>query len=119
MAAIGGNFCYGLWAPGVEQADVLVKNLVDGEGTAEYVKSDLSTKLKLMGVDVASFGRTSDFWFKRQYDETDESKNICLENSNPFEGTYKKLCFSPDGKVLMGGIGLLLPGGGDRLKLIA
>jgi len=104
VASIGGTFCYGLWAPGVEQAEVLVKNLVKGPGTAEYVSSDLSTKLKLMGVEVASFGRTMDFWMKRQYDEKDEKKIVSLENSNPFEGTYKKLCFSPDGKVLMGGI---------------
>merc|ERR1719190_347227 len=47
VAAIGGSFCYGLWAPGVEQAEVLVKNLVEGPGAAQYVKSDLSTKLKL------------------------------------------------------------------------
>ena len=55
-APIGGSFCYGLWAPGVEQAEVLVKNLVDGPGSAEYSSSDLSTMLKLLGVGVASFG---------------------------------------------------------------
>jgi len=115
-ASIDGNFCYGLWAPGVEQAEVLVKRLVDGPGAAHYSHSDLSTKLKLMGVDVASFGRTSDFWFKRQYDEADDKKVVSLENSNPFEGTYKKLCFSPDGKTLLGG--LLVGDTKDYTKLL-
>ena len=27
VASIGGTFCYGLWAPGVEQAEALVANL--------------------------------------------------------------------------------------------
>jgi NAD(P)H-dependent nitrite reductase large subunit/NAD(P)H-dependent nitrite reductase small subunit len=103
VAAIGGSLCYGLWAPGVEQADALVKNLVDGAGTVEYKGSDLSTKLKLLGVDVASFGRTLDFWFKRQFDGKDpEIKS--LECSDEVNGTYRRLCFSKDGSQLMGGI---------------
>ena len=37
---------------------------------AKFADADLSTKLKLLGVDVASFGGSSDFWFKRQYSST-------------------------------------------------
>merc|ERR1740116_214718 len=116
VASIGGTFCYGLWAPGVEQADTLVKNLVGGPGASEYTRSDLSTKLKLLGVDVASFGRDEDFWMKRQFDSTDETKIVSLESSNPFEGTYRKLCFTPDGKTLLGG--LLVGDANDYTKLL-
>ena len=63
VVSIGGVFCYGLWAPGVDQAGALVKNLVDGGGSASYEKSDLSTNLKLLGVDVATFGSDESFWF--------------------------------------------------------
>ena len=69
---------YGLIAPGVEMADILAFNLVratssalrgtcltllsvsktqtDGHAPRKMNNPDLSTKLKLMGVDVASFG---------------------------------------------------------------
>lgn len=49
---------YGLIAPGVEMADILSFNLTQTAGHAarKMNNPDLSTKLKLMGVDVASFG---------------------------------------------------------------
>ncbi|KAF9509211.1 hypothetical protein BS47DRAFT_1377626 [Hydnum rufescens UP504] len=53
---------YGLIGPGVEMADILSFNLTQTETTTGTFKPrkmndpDLSTKLKLMGVDVASFG---------------------------------------------------------------
>jgi len=103
VAAIGGSLCYGLWAPGVEQAEALVRNLVDGKGTVEYSGSDLSTKLKLLGVDVASFGRDLDFWFKRQFDGKDQNVQA-VECVNNLSGSYRRLCFSADGTKLMGGI---------------
>ncbi|HWL42070.1 MAG TPA: nitrite reductase large subunit NirB [Ilumatobacter sp.] len=49
--------CYGLVAPGYEQAAVLADRL--SGGTATYAGSDASTKLKLLGVDVASFGQAT------------------------------------------------------------
>ena len=64
VAAIDGKMCYGLWAPGVEQADALAQKLLGKPEAPEYFASDLSTKLKLLGVEVASFGRSADFWFK-------------------------------------------------------
>ncbi len=45
---------YGLVAPGYEMAEVLAAHLA-GEPRA-FFGGDLSAKLKLMGVDVASFG---------------------------------------------------------------
>ncbi|QRV85667.1 nitrite reductase (NAD(P)H) large subunit [Ceratobasidium sp. AG-Ba] len=51
---------YGLIAPGVEMADILAFNLTqtqEGQHKPRKMNDpDLSTKLKLMGVDVASFG---------------------------------------------------------------
>uniref|UniRef100_Q9UVH8 Nitrite reductase [NAD(P)H] n=1 Tax=Hebeloma cylindrosporum TaxID=76867 RepID=Q9UVH8_HEBCY len=52
-----GNY-YGLIAPGIEMADILSFNLTETDSHAPRKMNapDLSTKLKLMGVDVASFG---------------------------------------------------------------
>ena len=46
---------YGLVAPGYEMAEIAAANLT-GQARARSPGADLSTKLKLMGVDVASFG---------------------------------------------------------------
>ena len=45
---------YGLVAPGYEMADALARNLTGGDAT--FAGSDVSAKLKLLGIDVASFG---------------------------------------------------------------
>jgi nitrite reductase (NADH) large subunit len=45
---------YGLVAPGYEMAEVLADRFTGGGST--YAGSDVSTKLKLLGVDVACFG---------------------------------------------------------------
>ncbi|CAJ1410391.1 unnamed protein product [Effrenium voratum] len=115
VAAIGGNMCYGLWAPGVEQAEALSQNLLQGSGTAEYHSSDLSTKLKLLGVEVASFGRSADFWFKRQFDGKDPTVKF-IESKDDVSGTYRRLCFSEDGTKLMGGV--LVGDAKDYTKLL-
>ncbi|KAF8599087.1 nitrite reductase [Ceratobasidium sp. AG-I] len=61
---------YGLIAPGVEMADILSFNLTQtnsGEHKPRKMNDpDLSTKLKLMGVDVASFG---DFFADKRMQE--------------------------------------------------
>ena len=49
------NMCYGLVNPGYEMADLLATNLTTTT-EARFGGGDLSCKLKLMGVDVASFG---------------------------------------------------------------
>ncbi len=53
VAAIEGRL-YGLVGPGYTSAEVVVDRLLGG--AAEFPEVDLSTKLKLLGVDVASFG---------------------------------------------------------------
>ena len=83
---------YGLVAPGYEMAEVLAMNLTGSE--AQFTGADLSTKLKLMGVDVASFG---DY-------ELPAEKATPLTYEDPFSGVYKKLFFDLEGKRLLGGI---------------
>jgi nitrite reductase (NADH) large subunit len=89
--ALHGGMIYGLVAPGYEMAETLAARLTSDE-TKAFIGTDLSTKLKLMGVDVASFG-----------DYTGETtKPLTYEDT--FDGVYKKLFFSADGKKLVGGI---------------
>ncbi len=83
---------YGLIAPGWEMAKVVAGRLAGRNGL--FQGADLSTKLKLMGVDVASFGR---------YQAPPEVA-VPVVVQDPFAGVYKKLLFSPDGKKLVGGI---------------
>ena len=90
--ALHRNVCYGLVGPGYEMADVLAKNL-SGQ-TARYSGSDQSAKLKLLGVDVASFGDP--------FLEPPQARSIVYEDL--VKGVYKKLVLSEDGKRLEGGV---------------
>ncbi|QEG37230.1 nitrite reductase large subunit NirB [Bythopirellula goksoeyrii] len=83
---------YGLVAPGYEMAEILAMNLTGSE--ARFTGADLSTKLKLMGVDVASFGQN----------ELPADQATPLVYEDPIGGVYKKLLFDPAGKNLLGGI---------------
>jgi NAD(P)H-dependent nitrite reductase large subunit len=90
--ALHGGMVYGLVAPGYDMAETVAANLTGGD--QHFSGTDLSTKLKLMGVDVASFG---DY-------ESGPDKATPLSFEEPFSGVYKKLLFSLDGKRLLGGI---------------
>ncbi|WP_373652292.1 nitrite reductase large subunit NirB [Schlesneria sp. DSM 10557] len=90
--AYHNGMIYGLVAPGYEMADALASTLTGGD--KRFEKADVSTKLKLMGVEVASFG---------DYEATIETATP-LQFEDPFGGKYKKLLFSRDGKYLLGGI---------------
>ncbi len=90
--ALHGGMVYGLVAPGYEMAEVAAANLTGND--RYFAGADLSTKLKLMGVDVASFG---------SYDLPPE-RATPLVFADPFGGVYKKLIFSPDGTRLLGGV---------------
>jgi nitrite reductase (NADH) large subunit len=90
--ALHRGMIYGLVAPGYEMAEVLAANLTGA--TRTFTGADMSTKLKLMGVDVASFGDTSDAGGAAQ--------PVTFED--PFRGVYKKLWFNGDGTRLLGGI---------------
>ena len=91
-AAWGGK-TFGLVAPGYQMAQVAAAQLADRTGTV-FAGADMSTKLKLMGVDVASLGDAHGVGpGARAYSFVDEVKQI-----------YKKLVVSEDGKRLLGGI---------------
>ncbi|NIH82367.1 nitrite reductase large subunit NirB [Amycolatopsis viridis] len=94
-AAVGGR-CYGLVAPGYTMAEIVAAQLLGRSG--EFPGADLSTKLKLMGVDVASFGDA--------HGATENSAEVVL--SDAVGGYYKKLVVSEadsDGKrLLLGGV---------------
>ena len=90
-AAPGGRM-YGLVAPGYDMAEVVVDSLLDGPGT--FTGADMSTKLKLLGVDVASFGDA--------FATTEGSLELVY--SDAVAGVYKKLVVSDDGTRLLGGI---------------
>ncbi|MGZ6826176.1 MAG: nitrite reductase large subunit NirB, partial [Mycobacteriales bacterium] len=84
--------CWGLVAPGYAMAEAVVDRLLGGTGTFEG--ADLSTKLKCLGIDVASFGDA----FAR------EPGALELVWADPVAGVYKKLVVSDDAQRLLGGI---------------
>lgn len=90
--ALSGGMIYGLIAPGYEMAETLAAFLTGAE--RKFTGSDLSTKLKLMGVDVASFGNPF----------TEDKTARAMTFEDPFTGVYKKLVFNHDGAKLLGGI---------------
>lgn len=91
VACIGGR-CLGLVAPGYTMAEIVADRLLGGEGT--FPGADLSTKLKLLGVDVASFGDAF----------AQEPDGLEVVISDPVAGVYKKLVMSDDARTLRGGI---------------
>ena len=85
---------YGLVGPGYEMADVLARRLCGQE--ARFPGADLSAKLKLMGVDVASFGEP----FADA--EGVAARRVVIEDR--VSGVYQKLVVTADGEKLLGGI---------------
>jgi nitrite reductase (NADH) large subunit len=90
--ALFKGMIYGLVAPGYEMAEVVAANLCGGE--KEFNGYDMSTKLKLIGVDVASFGDP----FVTQ----PHARTIIFEDT--VKSVYKRINISNDGKELLGGI---------------
>jgi nitrite reductase (NADH) large subunit len=91
--ALWGGKIYGLVAPGYQMAQAVASQLA-GKSGATFTGADMSTKLKLMGVDVASLGDAhAALPGARSYSFVDERKQL-----------YKKLVVSEDGKRLLGGI---------------
>jgi nitrite reductase (NADH) large subunit len=91
VAAVNGR-CYGLVAPGYNTAEVVADRLLGGK--SEFPGADLSTKLKLLGVDVASFGDAMG--------ATEGALEVVF--NDPVAGTYAKVVVSDDAKTLLGGV---------------
>ncbi|MFJ9863752.1 nitrite reductase large subunit NirB [Streptomyces sp. NPDC101165] len=85
---------YGLVAPGYEQAETVAATIAaDETDQLTFTGADLSTKLKLLGVDVASFGDA--------HGTTEDCLDVVYSDSRA--GLYKKLVIGRDG-TLLGGI---------------
>jgi nitrite reductase (NADH) large subunit len=90
-AAVDGRV-YGIVAPGYAMAEVVAAQLTGGE--ASFPDPDMSTKLKLMGVDVASFGDA--------HGVTEGALEVVFNDA--VAGSYKKLVISDDSRTLLGGV---------------
>ena len=84
---------FGLVAPGYQMAEAAAASL-RGDSTRAFAGADMSTKLKLMGVDVASLGDA--------HAATSDAQCCTLVDERA--GIYKKLVISKDGTRLLGGI---------------
>lgn len=87
-----GGFCIGLVAPANTMAEIVADRLAGGEAVFEGF--DTATKLKLSGVDVASFGDA--------FANADGALEVVY--ADPARGVYQKLVVSDDAKTLLGGI---------------
>lgn len=100
--ALHENFIYGLIAPGYTMADVCAQvvahdlGLKTSENLPAFEGADMSTKLKLLGCDVASFGVN-----QPKPDDRDVQELVW---NDPFVGVYRKLIFNKAGTKLRGGI---------------
>jgi nitrite reductase (NADH) large subunit len=86
-AELGGRV-YGLVAPGYAMAEVAADRIVGGQAT--FPGADTSTKLKLLGVDVASFGVIEG--------------PLDVTFTDPATRVYAKLVLSDDAQTLLGGV---------------
>ena len=91
--ALWGGRIFGLIAPGNQMAQVAAEHIT-GSGTSEFTGADMSTKLKLMGVDVASVGDA--------HGNTEGALNYTYINE--VEEVYKKIVVSADKQHLLGAV---------------
>jgi len=87
-----GNFIYGLVAPGYRMAEAAVSQLTDDK--ISFSGADMSTKLKLLGVNVGSIGDA------HGRTEGAQRYTYCDENA----GVYKSIVVSRDGTKLLGAV---------------
>jgi nitrite reductase (NADH) large subunit len=86
--ALAGGMVYGLVGPCNTMAEVAADRIMGGASAFEG--ADMSTKLKLLGVEVAQFGAM------------DGALDVTY--MDPVAGVYKKLFISDDAQTLLGGI---------------
>jgi len=95
---------FGLVAPGYQMARTAVASLCGGE--TRFIGADMSTKLKLMGVDVGSIGDA-------HASTAGAQELLLLDRVN---GIYKKLVTDGEGNRLLGAI--LVGDGADYERLL-
>ncbi|MGY8856713.1 MAG: nitrite reductase large subunit NirB [Pseudomonadales bacterium] len=91
--AVWENKVFGLVAPGYNMASICAAQIT-GDSKQIFTGADMSTKLKLMGVDVGSIGDA--------HGSSEGSLSYLYQN--PAEGIYKKLVTTPDNKRLLGAV---------------
>ena len=91
--ALWGGMIYGLVAPGYNMAKVAAQHIT-GACTDTFEGADMSTKLKLMGVDVASIGDC--------HARTEGA--LCYSYNDEVNQVYKKIVVSADKKLLLGAV---------------
>ncbi|MCK2148369.1 nitrite reductase large subunit NirB [Marinobacter alexandrii] len=84
---------FGLVAPGYTMAHTLA-SVLNGDQDAAFTGADMSTKLKLLGVDVGSIGDA--------HGQTPGARNIRFNDEQV--GHYRRMVVSEDGKKLLGAI---------------
>jgi nitrite reductase (NADH) large subunit len=90
--AVWNGQVFGLVAPGYQMAKVAVSQITGGN--EQFTGADMSTKLKLLGIDVASVG-----------DSTARTPGArCYYYNDDFAEVYKCLVVSNDGKMLLGAV---------------
>lgn len=89
--ALHDETIFGLVGPGYRMAEVAASSLMGN--AIEFTGWDMSTKLKLLGVDVASFGQPF---------EQDGMQEVHVRDE--VGGVYKKLVVDPEKNILLGGI---------------
>ncbi|WP_242205741.1 nitrite reductase large subunit NirB [Aestuariivivens insulae] len=92
--ALFNQMIYGLVAPGYDMAEVAVQQILGNPDVLMEDNIDMSTKLKLIGVDVASYGEP--------FMPVEKGYSIVYENKT--RNLYKRINVSHDGKSLLGGI---------------
>jgi nitrite reductase (NADH) large subunit len=90
--ALFGNMIYGLVAPGYRMADVAVSQLTDDK--IPFKGADMSTKLKLLGVEVGSIGDA----------HGKAAGSVGYQYANEKKQIYKRINVSEDGKKLLGAV---------------
>lgn len=91
--AVWDNKVFGLVAPGYSMANICAAQIA-GDSEQIFAGADMSTKLKLMGVDVGSIGDA--------HGTTEGGLSYLYQN--PAEGIYKKLVTTADNKRLLGAV---------------
>jgi len=91
--ALWSEKIFGLVAPGYTMARTLA-SVLNGDREAAFTGADMSTKLKLLGVDVGSIGDA--------HAQTPGARNIRFNDEQA--GHYRRMVISADGKTLLGAI---------------
>jgi nitrite reductase (NADH) large subunit len=90
--ALWDNKIFGLVAPGYQMAKVAASQILGG--SEQFLGADMSTKLKLLGVDVASIGDA--------HGRTPGCISYVFQDG--VKEVYKRLIVSADGKKLLGAV---------------